>query len=243
MITPTLPRNICIYCGEHAGTRDHVPPRFLLERPFPPNLRTVPSCMRCNNGASRDEQYLLALIAHVATAPKLVAKLEPGGSIDVALTRSPALEKRLLAAIGVDEKTGTTYIRPETIRVNKVVKKIAVGLFALRYGRAPASDAATLVGLYPYDENRNQLPVHYFVATFTERFKTKRWRSVQNGVFSYIFVRDPIQIGKVLCVMDIHQSFWAVVHFPNPASVQKGVGTQRSLFPASATSAHVEELG
>lgn len=52
----------CVYCGEiGALTRDHVPPRALFAEHAPNNLITVPSCARCNNGASKDdEQFRLA---------------------------------------------------------------------------------------------------------------------------------------------------------------------------------------
>ncbi len=122
MVATSLSRNHCIYCGGPAGTRNHVPPKLLLKRPFPSNLRTVPSCERCNHGASLDEQYFLALIGHVSPSPTITAKLEPGGVLDRALSRSPALEERLLQALGVDEETGAPFIRPEIARVDNVVK-------------------------------------------------------------------------------------------------------------------------
>ena len=57
---------LCIHCGEglHHGSssRDHVPTRALLDRPYPDNLPTVDVCGECNNGFSKDENYLVALI-------------------------------------------------------------------------------------------------------------------------------------------------------------------------------------
>ena len=38
----------CIYCGGPAETRDHVPSRCLLERPYPENLPAVGCCKECN---------------------------------------------------------------------------------------------------------------------------------------------------------------------------------------------------
>lgn len=133
----SLPTSLCTYCGSTATTRDHVPPRLLLERPFPKNLHTVPSCLSCNRGASKDEEYFLGLIAQVSLSPFIGAKLEPGGTLDRAFTRSPAFEQLFLDAAGVDEDTGKPFVRPELPRVTRVVKKIAIGLFALRYGWAP----------------------------------------------------------------------------------------------------------
>jgi len=228
MSAPSISRNYCIYCGARAVTRDHVPPRLLLERPFPPNLRTVPSCLRCNHGASLDEQYFLTLIGQVSISASIAAKLESGGVIERTLARSPALEERLLNALGIDEQTGAPFIRPETARVNKVVGKIALGLFALRYGRIPPAHEMWPIGFYPY-QTRDDRPWPIFIATITERFKSKPWRTVQRGVFSYIFVRGPNQGGNVWCIMDIHQSFWGVVCFENPKS-GRAQRAQRRLF-------------
>jgi hypothetical protein len=47
---------ICAYCGEKATTRDHVPPKGLFLKPLPTDLVTVPSCSRCNHGASGDDR-------------------------------------------------------------------------------------------------------------------------------------------------------------------------------------------
>lgn len=52
-------RNICVYCNKRrADTRDHVIPKCLFEKPFPPNLITVPTCSKCNGKKSKDDDYL-----------------------------------------------------------------------------------------------------------------------------------------------------------------------------------------
>lgn len=54
--------DFCAYCGGHPDTRDHVPPRVFLDEPFPENLMGVPSCLKCNEGASKDEEYAACFI-------------------------------------------------------------------------------------------------------------------------------------------------------------------------------------
>lgn len=225
-----LPSEYCIYCGQRATSRDHVPPKLLLERPYPSNLQTVPSCIRCNQGASLDEQYFLVLIAQISLSPALLSKIAEGGIIDRALARSPALEERLLKSLEVDEEDGRVLIKPEMGRVQNVVRKIATGLFAIRYGKVPDPKRIGPIGVYPY-QVRDDRPAAYFISTFTERFRSKQWKSAQSGVFSYIFVRDPKSSSKVWCVMDIHQTLWGVVHFPNPKSAKIRVDQQLWLFP------------
>lgn len=228
---PELPKHLCVYCGALATTRDHVPPRLLLERPFPPNLRTVPSCLDCNRGASKDEEYFLALIAYASSSPHLAAKLEPGGTIDRAFTRSPKLEMRYLEAMGVDEETGKPYINAQLPRVETVVKKIAIGLFAIRYGWSPPQEDVRSAQLFPYGLQDDR-PAKYFISMFTDGFQSKRWKwkSVQSGVFSYIFVRNPNHPASILCIFDCHKSFWGVAHLPRSRRGKIRNSRQLSLF-------------
>jgi hypothetical protein len=127
----------CVYCGGQAITRDHVPPRCLLERPYPPNLPTVPSCSSCNAGFSLDEQYFVVLLTQVGVAPTLFRKQGPEGSITRALQKAPALKRRIFNSLASDEETGAILIRPELRRVHRVIQKIGLGLFVLRYNRVP----------------------------------------------------------------------------------------------------------
>jgi hypothetical protein len=55
---------ICTYCGlEKALTRDHVPPKLLLAKPYPQNLLTVPSCLDCNGSFQEDDEYTRVIAA------------------------------------------------------------------------------------------------------------------------------------------------------------------------------------
>lgn len=47
-----------VYCGKPATTREHVPSKAFLTKPYPENLATVPACFNCNNGFSNDEKYI-----------------------------------------------------------------------------------------------------------------------------------------------------------------------------------------
>ena len=51
-------KNGCIYCGNPATTREHVPSKAFLTEPYPENMATVPACFECNNGYSDDEKYV-----------------------------------------------------------------------------------------------------------------------------------------------------------------------------------------
>ena len=51
-------KNGCIYCGNPATTREHVPSKAFLTELYPENMATVPACFECNNGYSDDEKYV-----------------------------------------------------------------------------------------------------------------------------------------------------------------------------------------
>jgi hypothetical protein len=54
--------SLCIYCGEIATSREHIPSKVFLEEPFPDNLYLVPACSKCNNSFSQDELYTWFII-------------------------------------------------------------------------------------------------------------------------------------------------------------------------------------
>ncbi|MCY3770783.1 MAG: hypothetical protein OXG98_01975 [Gemmatimonadetes bacterium] len=55
-------KRICVYCGsQEKSTKDHIPPKCLFAD-LPDDLITVDSCKTCNNGASKDDEYLRDLL-------------------------------------------------------------------------------------------------------------------------------------------------------------------------------------
>jgi len=62
---------VCAYCRQlKKATVDHVPPKLLLEQPFPPNLLTVPACRDCNEGFKADDEYTRTVIGLDVRASK-----------------------------------------------------------------------------------------------------------------------------------------------------------------------------
>jgi hypothetical protein len=218
-----------VYCGDRADSRDHVPPKLLLERPLPSTLNTVWACAECNQGASRDEQYLLTLISHVSSAASLSARIDEGGSVDRAFDHDATLEEELLRSLEVDPQTGRVFVNVDLRRVERVLRKIARGLFVLRFGRAVPAQQLGRAALYPYDMEDTR-PPGLFRLTFTERFAPKGWTVVQPGVFSYTFVRAFGGDG-VSCVMNLHNALWGVVDMPHPLHAKPLGGAQGWLFP------------
>jgi hypothetical protein len=61
----------CVYCRtENDLTVDHVPPKLLLARPYPPNLITVPACRPCNQSFQKDDEYTRTMLCIDVRAAK-----------------------------------------------------------------------------------------------------------------------------------------------------------------------------
>lgn len=219
----------CIYCGRPADTRDHAPPRLLLERPFPSPLTTVPSCRACNQGFSSDEEYFRVLLAQVGVTPKLSCLISAGGAVDRALTRSERLARRIDDALTVGP-AGRLTIAPEHARVNRVLSKVAHGLFVSRYHRNPGINGFHALGLFPFGIE-DLRPPGVILSAYNERFEPKRWTKVQERVFSYSFVRRPTASGRLFCLMSFYDEAWGAVDSPHPLAGRRTIKLpQRNLL-------------
>lgn len=71
----------CVFCGQRTRvTREHVVPRGLFEELPPRAVVTIPACLSCNNGKSRDDTYLRDyLLSDLATRRNPVAQALRGG--------------------------------------------------------------------------------------------------------------------------------------------------------------------
>ena len=59
----------CIHCGaslsQSKKSKDHTPSKILLDAPYPMNLAVTEVCGPCNNGFSKDEEYLVSFLSAV----------------------------------------------------------------------------------------------------------------------------------------------------------------------------------
>jgi len=219
----TLPvrsrQQVCLYCTRPGDTDDHVPPKVLLERPYPLNLRTVPACRACNGGWSLDEEYVATFLALVGATPRLQAKVTDGGKVDRSLVGAPRFDDRIISALTVTAD-GRVAINPEMNRIATVMAKIAMGLHALKYGRGPTLRAFSCLAVCGLE---GELPPKLRDALFDRRrVKPKRWTIVQAEVFSFVFVKPPKDGAPLWCVINLHQTLIVVVECPAPITRKRG---------------------
>ncbi len=116
---------MCAYCGVQPDTRDPVPPRVLLDEPFPAQLPVVDACADCNASFSLDEQYLACFLECVlagTTDPTYVRRR----AVSRILREVPALRARIAASQRTDESGGVVW-QPEADRVGRLLTKLARG--------------------------------------------------------------------------------------------------------------------
>lgn len=122
----------CIYCGSGKNlTRDHVPPKGLIRRPYPNNLCTVPACKTCNLHFSKDEEYfrliIIGLFCHTKEGDHLFE-----GPISRSMDRTPKLEDKLFESLNFEKNMVTADV--DWKRILKIAKKISLGLEYLETG-------------------------------------------------------------------------------------------------------------
>ena len=117
----------CAFCGGFPDTRDHVPPRVFLDRPYPDNLPVVGACLKCNGGASLDEEYIACLLevaAHGSADPAHLSRPK----IARILTKKPQLAAKL--AEYLNQNGRFILSTDDRVRLKAVIEKMARSLWA-----------------------------------------------------------------------------------------------------------------
>lgn len=132
----------CIHCGApkdgRSFTRDHLPTKSLLDRPFPANLATLDICSPCNNELSRDEEYLKVLLACI-----FAGTCEPEQHDDPQVARALGRNGPLLASMRDarnTDLTGRVIWQPDFDRLLPPLIKNARGHFAYELAERPDCD-------------------------------------------------------------------------------------------------------
>jgi hypothetical protein len=117
----------CAYCGSAPNTRDHVPPKVFLDKPYPENLPVVGACLDCNGGASLDEEYVACLLEVAACGTVNPTDLRRPKIADI-LTAKPKLAARLASSLTPD----CQYLvgEEDRERLSTVIEKIARALWS-----------------------------------------------------------------------------------------------------------------
>lgn len=198
---------ICVYCGAQATTRDHVPPRNLFGK-SPGELITVPSCARCNGGASQDDEYFRAILtmrrdvedAPLASDARATAERawkRPESRGFATMLSSKVRRVMLKTSAGIVYGPEPT-VEIDQARIARVLRRVVLGLFYHELGSrlSPPYDAFSFqLGAYSELE-RDQL---------AGRLRGREAIRVGGGEFEYRWVAasdDPSVTQWVLRFFD-----------------------------------------
>jgi len=234
----------CIYCGAVKTSKDHAPPKSLLEKPYPPNLSTLPSCDACNNGYADAERYVRDVVHHVSFSALSREKLSTWAVVARSLGWSSTHKSRI-----ENGYTADGYFRPESEPFDQVFEKVACGFWFLRYERLPnrqrfhsiavehAKDLSpwlrdlsyvsepAMPGMWP-EVGSSSLERSARSWPRLPEPVARQWQVVQSGVFEYLMVKHIADATKYLCIMNLYDAVWGCVECPIP----RGSRTTRQLF-------------
>jgi hypothetical protein len=120
----------CAFCGSEPDTRDHVPPKAFLDKPYPENLAQVGACFDCNNSASLDEEYVACLLEaciNNTVDPAMIPRKKIAGTF----RRRPTLAERIGAMLTPE---GLLLTESDVVRLERVLTKIGRGLWTFETG-------------------------------------------------------------------------------------------------------------
>ncbi len=126
----------CVFCGNPATTRDHVPPQGVFPDPKPTDLITVPACESCNLRTTLDEEYFRWLVATGSAESENAVKLVKERILPKFQRRPAFLHHVMKGATRVDvHSEDGIYLGKKPAfhfdrhRIQVVIEKIVRGLY------------------------------------------------------------------------------------------------------------------
>lgn len=193
---------MCIYCGcVDADSVDHLPSKGLFPDPGPIPLVEVPSCQKCNQGFSKDEEFFRNFVCNFgieANAPSahLLAKTKVARSAK----RRPALMASMFKKMSlVDFCTpGGIYLGKKTLiqipsedheRVRYVMQKYIKGLYFNEFKKIiPPEYEVTIFLWASMREIREIVPGIRYNKSFADVFKYGYGRDPESDSSIWLFV-------------------------------------------------------
>lgn len=212
-------KNWCIHCGNWiaglVSNRDHVPSRCLLNKPYPLALPVTEVCRDCNNGFSRDEEYVTAFLGAVLSGSTDPDKQPIARSADI-LRRNPRLRERIGRAQTIyTTRGGETRMlwKPEQDRVDRILLKNARGHAFFEYGEPMLESpdgiwSAPLETLSPTERAAfedvsggalwPEVGSRMLTRVVTGHDLQNGWVAVQDGVYRYAVMQDGLMTVRMV---------------------------------------------
>lgn len=198
----------CVICGVRpADTVDHVPPKCLFKGVENAQLRTVPACRECNNGASSDDEDMRFYIsAQIGKQNPASSALWDDGAYKT-IKRKVKLRKSFLAnareveVLEEDRSSGTRLAFHIPISTyQRVFERTTRGLYFFHTGRilpASVSVSATMLAGTPNME--------------TDEIRLLNVETIGGGACVYRYGVVPEDVDCSLWIYEFHHAHWAMV--------------------------------
>jgi hypothetical protein len=199
----------CIYCGQPADTREHIPPKQFFKGVPEESLIVVPSCLICNRGFQKDEDFFRQFWVSMLMDRSPTAGDLMNGQVSRSIQRTPALGWQMFKQMSlVDLVTPTgIYVGKGTAfkitdvdrkRIDRIVVKIIKGLFYNHFQKTIPED--WLIEVYWITP---QIEKKLGLQQLAQKLK---WNVIKEDTFAYGFDFVP----------DTHQSMWLMDFFKIP---------------------------
>lgn len=179
----------CVYCGRIKELdKDHVPPENLFPKPKPSSLIKIPSCIPCNRGFSKDDEYFrtaIALTLDTRRDPRtkqivdksLSSLKRPNGGGYKSLFFSSMHRVEMRGTTGLYYGT-TLAFSADLVRVRRYANRIIRGLYFHEIGiRLPTNAGVQSVvdGVLPDPD-------------WMALLESQRAKDIGEGIFSYRYL-------------------------------------------------------
>ncbi|MCL2762485.1 MAG: hypothetical protein FWD36_04665 [Treponema sp.] len=204
--------NYCSYCGNRPDTRDHVPSKILLDKPFPENLPVVPCCLECNNKFSVDEEYVSCIFECII---KNICEIKNIKNIRIRniFERKITLYKKVKELFSNNDIQQILYQEKE--RINNVLVKLSKGHYKYEFGE-PMFNSPDIINTnilkYMKDDDLNKyfsfIKENIFPEIWSRSFinfyqkELFWWIEVQENVYLYLVYRDGDKSIVKIIIMD-----------------------------------------
>lgn len=197
----------CIYCGNKADTKEHIPARNLLQNTTGVKFITVPSCRSCNSNFQKDEEFFRQLLVSILYEQSPVASFLLNNPVARSMKRKPALGVQMfnqMSLVNLYSKGGIYLGKRTALQITKqdhqrtfvVLDKYIKGLFYHHFGESILNDWK--VKHYWLTRKFEEKVVH--------TLKDMRWERIKEDTFVYGFNSVPMT----------HQSIWCLIFFGQP---------------------------
>ena len=191
----------CVFCGQAATTRDHIPPKGVFLDPLPTDLVTAPACAACNNSTKLDDEYFRALIATQGYWTVDGARLWKEKVVGSSFRKRPKFRQMLARNIielppehrHPDLPGGVKAVTFDAQRINRVLRKIVLGLY--------------------WQHEKKQLPTDISIEPFKDRLVDDHARAIFASRPEYSIGGGAFKYRWGVASDDAHVSIWHLMFY------------------------------